>query len=107
MITLHKEDVLSREENFDVISYPRSSGMSRKIYLSRGDHLPRKIEYFGSDGEIAAVTKLSEYTKCCNSSAVPTKVSIVHLLTNTTADITLKNVKFSILTIERILAHTL
>ncbi len=85
---------ISREGDSDVLTRTGEKGSPvQKIYFNCSNYLPEKIEYYDSAGQPALVLKLDKYTTVGDSAPLPAKINITHYETNTTADITLKNVK--------------
>jgi hypothetical protein len=69
---------LSKEDKFDVLTRRDGDVATKKIYISTGDYLIRKIEYFGADGRTVIVMELSKYRKITENFFVPGVVKIAN-----------------------------
>lgn len=68
---------LSTENNLYVLSKMGASGnLSKKVYLDPKSYRPRRIEYFGTNGNIVMKLMLSGYTNGGDGITVPTGMDI-------------------------------
>lgn len=85
---------LSSEGDFDILTSAGPAGSRlKRIYVDCCDYMTKRIEYFGSDGQIVITLELDGHTRLGDAAGVPTKISITHHDTNTAVDIVLKNVR--------------
>ncbi|MBN1392326.1 MAG: hypothetical protein JW947_05925 [Sedimentisphaerales bacterium] len=69
---------LSEQDGFDVLTRQEGGVTAKKIYISTGDYLIRKIEYFGKDGKVVIIMELSKYRKISENFFVPGVVKIAN-----------------------------
>ena len=69
---------LSNEGAFDVLTKRDSRGVViKKVYIFNCDHLVSKIEYFGADGQVAAIMELGKYEEVSEWFSAPAVIKIV------------------------------
>jgi hypothetical protein len=69
---------LSKEDEFDVLTRRDGGVATKKIYISIGDYLIRKIEYFSAGGRPVIVMELSKYRKVSENFFAPGVVKIAN-----------------------------
>ena len=73
-----KQWSLSKEDNFDVlVRGNKDRGIDRKIYISRGDYLVRKIEYFDMTGKLMAAAEMDRHKDVSREFVIPSSIKII------------------------------
>jgi len=94
MVSIDEGWSLSNQGDFDILTKTGPAGNRlKRIYVDFCDYMTKRIEYFGSDGQVVIALELDDYTQVGDGAAVPTRIGITHHDTNTVVNITLKNVK--------------
>lgn len=90
---------LSKDGKFDVLTKTRGKDtIVKKIYVDARDYLPRKIEYFSEDGQLAIVTELDNYKKLGEDFYLPALIKITGVAADDSEDsikVTLKSLKMA------------
>ena len=68
---------LSSSSAFDILTERQAAGIVKKVYVYNCDHLVRRIEYFGAEGEVLVVTVLAKYKAVSEAFGVPSVINIV------------------------------
>jgi hypothetical protein len=65
---------LSNKGPYDILTKRERGATTKKIYIFNCDYRVRKIEFFGSDGQVAAVAELDKYEQVSEGFFVPTLI---------------------------------
>ena len=88
---------LTAADDYDIlIKSDNRRNILKKVYVNRCDYLVRKIEYFGSAGDLTVITELDNYRTVADGFEIPSLIKIRRLSKSNGGDavmITLKSMK--------------
>lgn len=73
-IDMDQDWSLSNKGPYDILTKRERGVITKKIYIFNCDYRVRKIEFFGSNGKVAAVAELDQYEQVSEGFFVPTLI---------------------------------
>ncbi len=73
----HENWSLHQQGPHDVLTLSRQGRVVKKVYIDKCDYTPERIEYFGKDRQLIAVTELDRYVQISDGVRVPAYIKIV------------------------------
>ena len=94
VVYIDKSFSLSSEDGFDILTQQQADGRpAKKIYVDNCSGMIKKIEYFDTDARLVVTLKLDDFLETQDGIVVPTKINIDYHVLQTSAAMSLKNVK--------------
>ena len=94
VVYIDKSWSLSGENGFDILTRQQADGKPvKKIYVDNCSGMIKKIEYFDTDARLVVTLKLDDFLETQDDIVVPTKINIDYHVLETSAAMSLKNVK--------------